>query len=95
MGAGNASSQLAARLDRNHEIAPRMHDKCRRLHFGQKISDIEIAHDIEISSSALGRGSSALQLVEDICLLVRCAWNEQSGEHLPEARIIRAPSKAH
>ena len=47
-----------------------MHYKCRRLHFGEEIGDIEIAHDIEISGSALGRSSSALQFVENICLLV-------------------------
>src|SRR6476646_3703618 len=93
-GSGNARGQLAAGFDWNHEVAPHMHDKCRGLHFGEKMGDIEIAHDIEISGSALGRGGSALQLVENIRLLVRSPWNEQPRKHLPEARIVRAPSEA-
>jgi len=63
VSARNASSQLAARLDWNNEIAPHMHYDCRYLHFGEKVGDIQIARDIEISGSALGRGSSALQFV--------------------------------
>jgi hypothetical protein len=42
-----------------------------RLHFSEKIGDIEIAEDIEISGSALGRGGSALQLVETIRAVIR------------------------
>ena len=75
-GAGNASRQLPAGLNWNNEIAPHMHYKCRRLQLGEEIGDIGIAHDIEISGSALGRSSSALQFVENICLLVRRPWNE-------------------
>jgi hypothetical protein len=53
-GAWNASGQLATCLDRNHEITPCMHYECRRLHRGEKISDIQIAHDIEISAAHSG-----------------------------------------
>jgi hypothetical protein len=63
-GAGDASRQPAPRLEWNHEVVAHMHDKRRHPHSGQKISDIEIAADIKISSSALGRGRFQLQLVE-------------------------------
>src|SRR5271165_2853141 len=76
VSARNASSQLAARLDWNNEITPHMHYDCRYLDFREEVGDIQIASDIESSGSALGRGSSALQFVENICLLVRCPWNE-------------------
>lgn len=75
-GIGNASGQLAAGLKWNHEITPHMHYQCRRLHFGEKIRDIEISHDIEISGSAFRRGRSAVKLVKTGSLLVRCPWNE-------------------
>ncbi len=39
-GARDAGGQLAAGLEGNHEIVPHMHDKRRRLHLGQKFSDI-------------------------------------------------------
>jgi len=60
-GAGNASSQLAARLDGNNEIVPHMHYECRRLHCGEKIGDIQITRGIEISGSALGPPWSSLR----------------------------------
>jgi hypothetical protein len=41
-------------LEWSGNIASHMHDKRRRFHFGQKISDIEISDDIEVSSGALG-----------------------------------------
>src|SRR4029079_19067964 len=44
----NACSQRATCLEWNYEVIPHMHDKRRRLNIGQKISDIEIAGDIEI-----------------------------------------------
>jgi hypothetical protein len=53
-----------------------MHNQCRRLHFGEKIRDIEISHDIELSGSAFRRGRSAVKLVKTGSLLVRCPWNE-------------------
>src|SRR5262245_29609117 len=62
VGAGNARSHLAADVDWNHEIAPHMHHECRRFHLGEEVGDIEFIHDVEISGSTLGRGSSALQL---------------------------------
>src|SRR5580693_4870734 len=95
MSARDTGGQLAPGLDWSRDVASRMHDKRRRLHFRQKISDIEIADDVEISSSALGRGRFQLQLVEILCLLMRSARNESRGEHLPKARIIRSPSKAY
>ena len=95
VGTGNTCSQLAAGLEWSNVITAHMHNQCRRLHFGKKIGDIEIAHDIEVSGSALGRGCSALQLVKTISLFVRCPWNEKSREHLPEAGIIHTPSEAH
>ena len=63
MSAGDTGGQLAPCVERTYDVAPHMHDKNRRLHFGQ-IGDIEIADDIEISRSALGRGRFQLQLVE-------------------------------
>ena len=42
-GFGDACGQLATRLEGSYGVVPHMHDKRRRLHFGQKISDIEIA----------------------------------------------------
>ena len=63
-GAGNACSQLATRLERKHR-SPRTCMTSVGAHFGQKIGDIEIARDIEISGSALRGGSSSLQLVEN------------------------------
>ena len=42
-GSGDACGQLATRLEGSYDVVPHMHDKRRRLHFGQKISDIEIA----------------------------------------------------
>ena len=66
-----ASSQLASGLERNHLIVPRMHDKRRRLHFGEQIDDIEIVDDLEIANGALGRCRFPLQLVEIIGLLMR------------------------
>ena len=72
-GARDAGGQLAPRLEWNDLVVPHMHDERRRLHFGQKISDIEIVDDIEKSSRTLGRGRFQLQLVEIICLLVRSA----------------------
>ena len=65
-GARDAGGQLAPGFEWNHLVVPHVHDERRRLHFGQKINDIEIADDIEISSGALGRGRFQLQLVE-IC----------------------------
>jgi hypothetical protein len=56
MGTGDSGCQLAPGVERTHRVVPHMHDKSRRLHFGQKIGDIKIANDIEISCSALGRG---------------------------------------
>jgi hypothetical protein len=77
VGTGNASSKLAASLEWNNEVAPHMHNQRRRLHFGKKIGDIDISHDIEVSRGAVGGGRSALQLVKTISLLVRCPWNEK------------------
>ena len=48
---------LAPRLEGSHYVVSHMHDKRRSLHFGQKIPDIEIVDDVEISSSALGERS--------------------------------------
>jgi len=76
VSARNASSQLAARLDWNNEITPHMHCDCRYLHFREEVGDIQIAHDIKISGSAFGRGRSALQFVENICLPLRRPGNE-------------------
>src|ERR1700722_16293303 len=95
MSARDTGGQLAPGLNWSRDVPSRMHDKRRRLHFRQKISDIEIADDVEISSSALGRGRFQLQLVEILCLLVRSARNESRGEHLPKAWIIHAPPEAH
>src|SRR4029077_14821952 len=81
-GPRDAGGQLASGLEGNHLVSPHMHDKSRRLHFGQKVGDIKIANDIEISCSVLWRGRFQLQVVDIICLLLRCAWNESSGEHL-------------
>jgi len=53
MSARDTGGQLAPGLEWSRDVASRMHDKRRRLHFRQKISDIEIAADIKISSSAL------------------------------------------
>ena len=39
-GSGDACGQLATRLEGSYDVVPHMHDKRRRLHFGQKISDI-------------------------------------------------------
>ena len=55
-GSGDACGQLATRLEGSYDVVPHMHDKRRRLHLGQKINDIEIAADIEISGCAVGRG---------------------------------------
>src|SRR5262245_10336281 len=76
MGAGNASRQLAAGLDRNHKITAHMHHKSRRRHPGEQIADVEIAHDVVIASSALRGGGFALQLVEEVRLLVRSSGDE-------------------
>ena len=65
VGAGNASSQLAAGLERKYQIAARVHYESWHCDSGQKIADVDIAHDVEISSSALGRGRPALQFVEE------------------------------
>jgi hypothetical protein len=92
---GNACSQPPPRLEWSNEITSHMHDQCRRLHFGKKIGDINISHDIEVSGCAFGRGCSALQFVKTISVFVRCSRNEKSGEHLPEAGIIHTPSEAH
>ena len=48
-GARDARGQLAPRLEGNDLVVPHMHDERRRLHFGQKIGDIEIADDFEIA----------------------------------------------
>ena len=53
-GAGDAGGQLAPGFEWGRDVAPRVHDKRRLIHFGQKISDIEIADNIKISSSTLG-----------------------------------------
>src|SRR5580700_7405844 len=94
-GARDACRQLAPCLDWSRDVASRMHDKRRRLHLRQKISDIEIADDVEISRRALGRGRFPLQFIEIVRLLVRCTRNESRGEHLPKAWIVCAPSEAH
>ena len=78
-GARDAGGQLAPRLEGNHLVVAHMHDKRRRLHFGQKIPDIEIVDGVEITSGALGRGRFQLQLVEKVRLLMRCPWNESRG----------------
>src|SRR5580700_10270490 len=94
-GTGDASGQLAPGLEWNHEVVAHMHDKRRHPHSEQKVSDIEIAADIKIPSSALGRGRFQLQFIEIVRLLVRSPRNEPHCEYLPKARIICAPSKAH
>ena len=66
MSARDTGGQLAPCVERTYDVAAHMHDKNRRLHFGQKIGDIEIADDIEISRSALGRGRFQLQLVDSL-----------------------------
>ena len=71
VGPGNASSQLAAGFERNHQIAARVHHESRHRDSGKKIADVYITHDVEVSSSALGGGRPALQFVEEIRLLVR------------------------
>src|ERR1700722_6912771 len=94
-GPADAGSQLAPEFEWNDHVVPHVHYKRRRLHLRQKISDIEIADDVEISRRALGRGRSQLQFIEIVSLLVRSPGNESRGEHLPKAWVVRAPSEAH
>src|SRR5277367_3623994 len=59
-GTGDAGGQLASGFEGSSEVAPHVHDKRRRLHFGQKVGDVEIADDVEIPGRALSRGRSQL-----------------------------------
>lgn len=77
-----SQSQLAAGLDWDHKVPPRMHYECRRLHFWENIGNVQIADEIEVSGSALRRGGSALQFIEKTRLLVGSARDEQAREHL-------------
>jgi hypothetical protein len=60
-GAADAGSQLAPCFEWNYAVVARVHNKRRRLHFGQKFDDIDIAGYIKVSSSALGGGRFQLQ----------------------------------
>ena len=60
MGAADAGSQLAPCFEWNYAVVARVHNERRRLHFGQKLKDIDISGYIIISSSALGGGRSLL-----------------------------------
>ncbi len=57
----DVGGQLAPRLEWNYAVVARVHNKRRRLHFGQKFNDIDIAGYTIISSRALGGGRSPLQ----------------------------------
>ena len=61
----DAGGQLAPEFEWNDKVVPHVHYKRRRLHLRQKISDIEIADDVEISRRALGRGRFQLQFIEE------------------------------
>src|SRR5713226_8937484 len=91
-GAGNAGSQLAAGLERHSRVPPHMHHQGRRGHFAEKLGDIEIARRIEVAGGALRGCGPALELVEVIHLFRCPPGDELRREHLPERRIIRAPS---
>ena len=53
-GVRDAGGQLAPCFEWNYAVVARVHNKGRRLHFGQKFNDIDIAGYIKISVAHSG-----------------------------------------
>ena len=94
MSAGDTGGQVAPCVERTYDVAPHMHDKNRRLLWPEDPRCRNRRRHRNIAPRTRAR-SFQLQLVEMVCLLVGCAWDEPRGEHFPKAWTIRAPSDPH
>src|SRR5215510_7161193 len=70
-----------------------MQHQSRRLHFFQKMSDIDVADLVEKSCSILWRGGNFLHIVKPLPLFGCPVGQIKAAPHLPKGGIVLAPSE--